>query len=278
LHRHFPLDTVWVKNLSFYSSVAQFYISGINATDFEIISPYSTEEMLSSCDNLPIIIQFKPGSMGMKYAQLNILLNGKNIIVPLEGNAVESVLQADKYEVVLNPVACGYPTIATFYWTSSSIDTLERIQQISGSPAIQVATQLPVRLSQIPVATNFSINPPDTGWYNATFEVRTKLCDNIKYVTVRAYAVSPIIDAPLEAVKSIDCATSTLFRIPISNNGNSELVISSVNLTANNPSFSIRDLQAGNQFPRQYLLGRATLCLLLTMQILVGATLPELKF
>ncbi|MEJ5244159.1 MAG: YCF48-related protein [Bacteroidota bacterium] len=254
---HFPLDTVWVKNLSFYSSVAQFYISGINATDFEIISPYSTEEMLSSCDNLPIIIQFKPGSMGMKYAQLNIQLNGKNIIVPLEGNAVESVLQADKYEVVLNPIACGFPTIATFYWTSSSIDTLERIQQISGSPAIQVATQLPVRLSQIPVATNFLINPPDTGWYNATFEVRTKLCDNIKYVTVRAYAVSPIIDAPLEAVQSIDCATSTLFRIPISNNGNSELVISSVNLTANNPSFSIKGFASGQSIPATISIGQS---------------------
>ncbi len=254
---HSPLDTVWVKNLSFYSSVAQFYISGVNSADFEIISPYSTEENLTSCGNLPIIIQFKPSSVGTKYAQLNIQLNGKNIIVPLEGNAVYSELQADKYEVLLNPIACGFPTIATFYWTSTAIDTLERIQQISGNPAIQLATSLPIRLSQIPVTTNFSINPPDTGWYNATFEVRTKLCDNVKFVTIRAYAVSPIINAPIELLRSIDCATNTQFRIPIENLGNSNLIISSINFTVSNPSFSIIGLASGQAIPATIAIGQS---------------------
>ena len=254
---HFPLDTVWVKNLSFYPSVAQFYITGLNSNDFEIISPFSTEENLASCQSFPIIIQFKPGSLGMKYAQLNIQLNGKIIIVPLEGNSVHSELQADKYEIVLNPIACGFPTVATFYWTGTTIDTLERIQQISGSPAIQVATNLPIRLSEIPVATNFSINPPDTGWYNATFEVRTKLCDNVKFVTIRAYAVSPILNAPRELVRSIDCATSAEFRIPIENTGNANLIISSINFTAANPSFSIIGFASGQPIPATIEIGQS---------------------
>lgn len=274
---NFPLDTVWVKNLSFYSSVAQFYISGINASDFEIISPSSTEETLGSCENLPIIIRFKPSSIGTKYAQINIQLNGKNMIVPLEGNAVESILQADKYEVVLNPIACGFPTLATFYWTSTAIDTIDRIQQISGSASIQVATSLPIRLSQNPVATNFSINPPDTGWYNATFEVRTKLCDNVKIVTVRAYAVSPIIDAPLEVVQSIDCATSTLFRIPISNKGNSGLIISSINFTAVNPSFSVMGLASRQTIPATIPVGQTDTLLVAYDGNLGGGTTVRLE-
>lgn len=245
----FPLDTVWVRNLSFYESIAQFYISGPNASDFEIIHPNATEHLLAPCDSFPIIIRYESNTAGSKLASLIVLLNGKTLTIGITAKSVVSTLEADKYDVTLNPVTCGQAAAISFYWTSSTNDAIVQIRRISGSSQIENATPLPLSINQTPTETRFTIVPQDTGWLSATFEVKTSPCDNTKVITIKAYAVSPIIIAPQEVSKSQICPKEETLEIPISNTGNAELTIYEIKFANSAPQFQILGLKSGRPFP-----------------------------
>jgi len=246
---NFPLDTVWIRNLSFYENVAQIYLLGPNASDYEIIHPNATEQLLAPCDSFPIIIRYKSNSVGSKIASLIVLLNGKTLNIQLTAQSVQSTLEADKYEVILNPVQCGISSYVSFYWTSSTSDAIVQIRRISGSIFIENATPLPVSINQTPTETRFVIVPQDTGWISASFEIKTLPCDNTKVITIRAYALSPIILAPQEVRKTITCPVEEMLEIPISNTGNADLTIFEIKFANLAPQFQILGLKSWQSLP-----------------------------
>ncbi len=259
--------TIYISNKSFDSNIAELNIIGLDKDDFTLMMPNNTFTM-KSCDEYPVTIRFEPSTLGEKNAILRCEFTGAVMYeIPIQAFALEPSLVIDSTNIVINPAYCGYDN--TGYLELLSVtkkDTIESFNKKNGSTDIDLITKTPIGIN-IGAALTFSANPRDTGWVEAQYLLHLKPCENDTVLTVRAYGVSPIIQAPLQVQQVIACTNTGEMLVPIANTGNADLYVSDIEFVKGNPNFTYRGTKTGNNIPLRIVPGASdTLIIELTPQ------------
>lgn len=241
--------TIYIENKSFNSNIAEFNILGLDKDDFTLMMP-NNQVSLESCEVFPLTIRFEPSALGEKNAILRCEFTGAVMKeIPLQAFALEPSLIVDSTTVVINPAYCGLDNSG--YLELGSVtrkDTIESYTKKNGSSDIRLVTTTPIGIN-MGAALSFLANPRDTGWVEAEYLMKLKPCENDTVFKVRAYGVSPIINSPLTMQKVIACTNKGEMLIPISNTGNADLDIPTIDFIGNNPNYNFMGFKSGNTFP-----------------------------
>ncbi len=241
--------TIYINNKSFNSSMADLDIRGLNKDDFTLMLP-NTSFSMASCEDYPVTIRFEPSSLGQKNAILHCEFTGAiTRDIPLEGFALEPSLLMDSTTLVINPAYCGMEN--TSYLGLGSLtkkDTIDSYQKKNGSLEINFLSSFPMG---VVMGSTISVvaTPKDTGWIETQYLLKLMPCENDTVFTVRAYGVSPIINAPLQRQQVLACISSGEMLIPVSNTGNADLYLPNLEFITDNPNFKYKGTKSKKSFP-----------------------------
>ncbi len=245
-------DTLYLDNFNFNSVSASWQLQGANSNEFNIIQPRNNF-ILPPCATQMFIIEFAPTSAGVKTADLRIDIPGyPTKIVGLNGRVIKPSAYPSDTLLIIDSIPCGTTHIASVSWKTKTnlyneyINTYEQY----GSNDARLATQLPLKISQLAIKTDFTINPSDTGWHTTRFKFTLSPCNIDTFVTIMFYGISPIINS-VEAVEaSAECEYSLDLYVPVSNTGNDKLNISKLEILDPSNGFSVSGWKSGYNQPR----------------------------
>ncbi len=245
-------DTVYVKISSFFQVFGTIQLTGDNPDEFKILQPGSSF-IAPACDSMLVVIQFKPTSDGEKTANAIIRFTNPSteLTLPLVGKTkrVASLTQTDT--LTFKSAPCGFTTIDSLLFNNPSADTerIVSVERITGDNPLMLISQLPLKLP--PNDSNslfFQVVPTDTGWITTHHLVWLGVCS--KLVTVNAYGISPIINAPATRTMLLNCSTHMLDTIYITNTGNKRLEIPTLRITGVDSSdYKIVGYTSGSSLP-----------------------------
>ncbi len=241
--------TIYISNKSFESNIVSLNIIGLDKDDFTLMMPKTTINM-ASCDDIPVVIRFEPNTLGEKNAILHCEFTGVvTRDIPLNGFALEPSLIMDSTTIVINPAYCGL--MNSRYIELGSLtkkDTIDSYNKKNGSNDIKILSSMPLGVT---VGSTFAVEatPKDTGWVEAQYLLHLKPCENDTVITVRAYGVSPIINAPLQIQQVLACTNKGEILIPISNTGNTELYLPNLDFIEDNANFKFKGTKSKKSFP-----------------------------
>lgn len=244
------IDTIWVRNMSFNSALARFSFMGVDANHFDLVSPNAIEETLNSCDSLPIVIRFNPKTLGTKSCTFRININSLNLDIQLTGTSAKSGIHVDPPMKIIDSAYCGFMRYITFDWTSDDADKIIKIVRAWGDSNFVNVDNLPIYVEKAtPKQSNFTIIPRDTGWTAAEFTATTLPCEQSMTLTARVYGYSPIINALDKVEIESYCFKDSIIKIPITNTGNTDLIISQISLLGNIANYQFIGFSSGSLLP-----------------------------
>lgn len=219
-------DTVTFRNLNFFSSPWTATIIGTDADLFRISS--SVPAMISSCQSLPIIVEYTARRAGAHTAVLRIDIRNPDttLFVSLRGDRREkSAVPRDT--LITFTVRVGTTDERQLLWRSLLPwnEQITQITRISGDTSISLVTPLPLTVIPEGVQMLARSTPTDTGWAEAKFRVRLGPCARDTIITVRVYGISPILESITTRSADMACKQRDTLRIPIRNTGNAPLDI-----------------------------------------------------
>ncbi len=231
----------WIANWSFFPTNVLLSKFADDDNSFSISAP-DTLFTLNPCDSVRVYLKFEPKSEGLKTANYRVSFNGvEEFTLNLSGTGMISRAVVNDTLLVINPAYCGRTNRDSLLWTTLSPfnEVITEIRPIEGTYQNKLERTPPIHLSSKEQAMIFSVNPPDTGWYNTRFLVTLMPCKVDTFVTVRAYGVSPIINAEKQRSMMLECKKTTLDTIPVYNTGNDTLTINNMQVLQNPDIFSI---------------------------------------
>ncbi len=218
--------TVRLENRSFNPVGVELRIEGADSAAFQLrgIPPAA---VLQSCSWTPIVVRFAPSRAGSFAAVLVARFpDGMVRQVVLQGNAREADGFPLRDTVVVAPARCGVETRTTLPWrVRRDSVAIVQIDWIGGSGGIRHEARLPFPIPVAGAELPFVVLPTDTGWMEARFRVRLQPCARETVIVVRAYGVSPILNAPPQRIYALQCRLEQVDSIPVVNTGNDTLRI-----------------------------------------------------
>ncbi len=242
---------VFLKNLSFFQHNAVVDIIEDNEGVFSLVSPLNGNVTVSSCDSVPVVVSFSPTEEKNYTGKLRILINGKEFLVSLKGNAY--LLSAAPGDTLLDfgRVPCGKTVKDTVLWqTDKNNESINSVFVVYGPNNIKYLSDYPATLySHTDIPSVFSVQPADTGWAEAKFGFKMLPCKINKYITVRVYGISPIIESEQKVGFDLNCVNSLIDTIPVSNRGNEDLIITTAYLNDFSKGFSFLGWTSKKPYP-----------------------------
>lgn len=227
------LDTLYVQNLSFDMLDGYIQLLGDDKDNFVIINPTYDDILLPQCGLLEVIIMFTADEPGNKSAQLQIKFqSGEDYRINLKGSAEKLTARPLDTLQQLYPAYCGQDNPLIFEWLADDPgNMISLVELLNGDDDFILQESLPMNIfTDDETEMVFTINPPDTGWYKARYNVRLTPCDKDTTITMMAYGVSPIIFSDDNRVIYTKCNPSITDTIQIINKGNYQLVIPSMEI------------------------------------------------
>ncbi|MGA2295962.1 MAG: choice-of-anchor D domain-containing protein [FCB group bacterium] len=243
-------DSLYIKNYSFINSTSvSLTITGNDAADYSIVFPGANFD-INACDSMKIIIQFKPGAIGLKKANLHISAQPTNnqFDISLIGSATRSTSVPKDTLIIIPNTRCGVFTFDSLQWQTTNYDeSIKSIVNLSGSFDISASGIFPLSITFPGIYSKFRAKPIDTGWVISRFRATILPCNVDTFITVMAYGVSPIINASPSINASLLCRDSEIYSIPVKNTGNDSLFISSLDLIDLSAGYRVIGWTNGNR-------------------------------
>lgn len=228
-------DTVLIRNINWFTSPWAATINGVNAANFRVINaPLSPS--IASCTPQPIIVEYTPLTAGVHTALLTITLQQPDTTLYVELRGTRQERTAYPVDTLIVYTArVGVPITRQMTWRAigaTELETIISMRRISGDTNIDMSIQGSGVVRPEGTVTEITSIVRDTGWSTARFIVRLGPCSRDTFVTVRVYGLSPIFNSISSASADGKCKERDTIRIPISNTGNAELKITSMNMQA----------------------------------------------
>lgn len=226
------IDTFYMVNHSFDATNATINISGPSATEFKLISPKVNQQVnIPACDSLEVIVSVSPITEGLKFAYLNANINNEYVTNAfLYAFSSKSTAKPSNYTFTIDTAFCNVSTSRNMYWTASyDNEFIDTIRRMGTNSAIKVLPISKLKVGSYNTPVTVQVLAQDTGWTEENFRFELSPCNRDTIVKIRAYGISPIINAA-DTTIMINCYSenSELIKIPISNTGNYDLDISNV--------------------------------------------------
>lgn len=240
------LDTLILYNRGFFNGSVELNISGTDANEFEIIEPITNPTLINPCSELMIITKMTPTSPGIKSALLTMKIGTKIMTIPIKANVTVPQAYTEKAEYIFQKLSLNTPTQARVVWLSPVVEKVNSIYKNKGDSVIKLVTTAPLTINT-KAFSDFEIALVDTGWFSAEFGFNFAPCNIAKFVTIKAYGVSPIIHSLDSLSVKIICSNEKTVAIPVDNYGNDDLIISSLFLSGNKlPKYSFKWKSSNN--------------------------------
>jgi photosystem II stability/assembly factor-like uncharacterized protein len=249
-------DSLKIVNLSFFSANMQLSITGNTDNAFSLISPISPY-VIQDCDSIPIVVQFSPP--GNKAYSATLVINafsgdGKTNFykeINLTGTGNKSTVHPEVNPFIVDSVLCGTTTTLPFKWLANDnngqVQSFTEILDDKGQ--ITFNTKTPFYVPSTGINSEFKFFLADTGWVTQNYRFRIQPCTLDTIVTVKVYGYSPIINS-IDSTSFISkCSGEILDTIPVSNTGNSTLIISKSSIVGNPNEVSIIGWKSGKKEP-----------------------------
>jgi hypothetical protein len=230
-------DTVWVKNRSFYQYTAELTLTTGDVKDIEIISPDMKAFPIPPCDSVPVVFEYSPTTKNITEEYWEFVLdNDPNLTFTVGIQGVPMFATAEPAANIIKDSAyCNTKKIVGLDWTTDTdLELIYDFYKDEGPGFINFEADLPFYLDKGEAnTTHFSMTPPDTGWYDAEFEISTNPCDNPNTVEVFCYGISSIITAPDTLEYVAECFDTFYDTVKVENTGNYDLIIDGVTAISN---------------------------------------------
>jgi hypothetical protein len=226
-------DTVYVLNENFYSSTVTGRIAGPDADLFTIIAPTGTQTM-GQCGEETYIIEYaamRPGSASATLI-LDCTTKTETLFVELRGSRSDrSAVPSDTVFSV--NLRVGATTTLPVVWraTTSSFETLVSATVVTGDTLNKFRLTLPSLVGAANIVSFIDATASDTGWTQTRFKVTIAPCIRDTFITLRVYGISPIFNALPAYTVDAGCSPRDTIRIPVTNTGNADLLVSRVSVT-----------------------------------------------
>ena len=223
-------DSIYIRNKSFDDALVDVSITGINASDFNLITPNALQFNMSSCDSILVLVEFSPTTIGNKTATLNLSVNGKPYYCLLSGRGAEPTAKLTTDSVNLGNILCAKDYYANANWTANQTETITGYSRIIIDTNVNIYSRLPQSINGGAATTLFQVRALDTGRVYAKYILSTEPCSQAHFYTVEAYAFSPIINSNAIDI-SQKCHKDSIIGVPIYNTGNDTLKIAALHLS-----------------------------------------------
>lgn len=219
-------DTLYLRNRSWEGINVRLSVGGSHATSFAIVQPTTQPAGIASCDSLMVIVRYQPTSDGVHTATLTAQFSsGELISISLRGERIGQLITVPDTLVELKGVPAGEPVTLSLLVENRStvVAQVTAVTRVSGS-TFYVDGSLPLQVPPGGATLRFTFVPPDTGWFSTRVRIRTEPCSRDTIVTLRIYALSPIISVRATTLNS-PCGNVLRDSVLVTNTGNSDLVI-----------------------------------------------------
>lgn len=222
-------DTIWVSNKSFDNVTVKKTLTSVDQSDITIVSPTGATFNVPSCDSVPILISYIPKVKAKQVETWAIEFQAgpmSKFNITLTGDPAYSTAKT-AVRTIIDTVYCNTRKSRSLDWTvESNFEYIWRNLKTTGTTWINFVTPLPFVLKKgVPNTTYFELNPIDTGWVSAKFELTTNPCNSENDVEVKCYGVSSIITSAKFISLRAKCFGDFYDTIPIKNTGNYDLII-----------------------------------------------------
>ena len=236
------IDTLLLTNKSFDMSTVRMQLTG-DINDFTVLINPTFD--MQPCKELPVRVQFSPTSLGDKSAVLKVIFNEgtareEEIDIVLTGSLIESSAYPNLTEIEVNPVRVGEVEKIPMIWnTENEFEEIVKILRTPLEPELYFAHNPPVKIYKGGVILYFEAAPTDTGWIESEFTFTIGPCTRDTTVTVRVYAVSPILEAEDFKIFNPICVNEIIDTIQITSSGNMPLTISDASIIDDDAEFNL---------------------------------------
>lgn len=222
-------DTIWVSNKSFDNVTVKKTLTSADQPDLFIVSPAGATFNVPSCDSVPMIISYVPKVKAKQTETWAIeFMAGpmSKFNVTFTADPAYSTAKAAA-RTIIDTVYCNTKKIRSMNWSvETNFEYIWKQVKTVGTTWINFTTPLPFVLKKdLPNTTVFELNPLDTGWVSAKFELTTNPCNSENEVEVKCYGVSSIITSPKIVSFKAKCFTDFYDTLTIKNTGNYDLII-----------------------------------------------------
>ncbi len=245
-------DTLWVRNRSYNGIGATWTVAGTDVSQFSILQPAASSFGIASCDSAMVVVRFQPTSVGQKNMSFTVTFpDGAQLSATVKGASGGIKSSPTDTLITLANVSCGQTLRFTIPFINGGTqdDQILQLSRLSGSTVFVPDANLPVPIPISGGSLSMSVMLADTGWQTARFQVRLGPCIHDTVFTVRAYGVSPIVNAPLQRSYTSACLASVRDSIPVRNTGNADLVISNAFISSGSSDFQVVSWQGGQPSP-----------------------------
>ncbi len=241
-------DSLFIKNLNFYSSTITYAISGTDAADFSVTDPASGVS-LSQCEERRFLVKFAPSSPGLKRAVLKVTGNNRTVSIDLYGFAALATITAQSDTLIIDNAKCGVPFDVNFLMNSTTNDIIKSIKSIGpDSTILKLKTDLPFQLIPNFSPIGFTVLTKDTGWTENSIVVTSSPCNKLTNLFLKIYSKSPIIETIAELPELV-CKTDTIIKVVIRNTGNDDLKIADFKINPPLAEYSIIGMSSKRPLP-----------------------------